>query len=251
MNDSMSNDEALEALAERMRTAASVAVITGAGISAESGVPTFRGDGGLWKNYRAEELATPGAFQRDPELVWSWYDWRRGICAKAEPNPAHLVTARLEDRYKDFLLITQNVDGLHGRAGSRRMAEIHGNIWRGRCTACGDVFDTPETPLPEIPVPCPSCGGRARPHIVWFGESYDSDLMEGVYRFLMNVEVLLVIGTSGMVSMPVVLADQARRAGAFVAEVNPNPSELSSLAHAVLRGKAGELLPELERRLGN
>lgn len=237
--------EILEAAA-RARTAA---VITGAGISGESGIPTFRGEGGLWNNYRAEELATPQAFGRDPELVWRWYDWRRGICAAARPNPAHHAVVAMEQTYSDFMLITQNVDGLHGRAGSRKLKEIHGNIWEARCTACRQVFDIPDTPLPEIPVHCPRCRGLARPHIVWFGESYDDVLLREVLDFIARCDFVFVIGTSGMVSMPVYLASRARDHEARILEINPNESEISALADAVIRGKAGESLPPLWEKI--
>ena len=237
-------------LVQALGDAERVAVLTGAGISSESGIPTFRGAGGLWNNYRAEELATPSAFARDPELVWRWYDWRREICGKALPNPAHKVVAAFENHYTDFLLITQNVDGLHGRAGNRKIAEIHGNIWKARCVSCELVFDIPDFPLPVIPVPCRECGALARPHIVWFGESYQPRLLESVSRFLETVDVLLVIGTSGMVSMPVYLAESAAASGAFVAEINPDPSDIARFSRAVLPGKAGEILPLIAEKLG-
>ncbi len=235
--------EQIREAANRLRGVRRMCVITGAGISAESGVPTFRGEGGLWRNYRAEDLATPQAFRRDPHLVWEWYDWRRGICAKAEPNPAHTVVAELENRYAEFLLVTQNVDGLHARAGSRKMAEIHGNIWKARCTRCGTIFETPHTPLAEIPVSCASCGGLARPHILWFGETYDQTLLSSVIEFVSGSDAVIIIGTSGMVPMPVYLAGLARRA--FKIDVNPEPSQLSDIADLSLRGKAGVVMPAL------
>ncbi len=228
----------------KLRNAKRLAVITGAGISAESGIPTFRGSGGLWKNFSAEELATPAAFQRDPKLVWEWYDWRRGICKNAEPNPGHLAVVTLETRTPEFLLITQNVDGLHNRAGSRNIAEIHGNIWRARCTLCGNQFDLPETPIANIPPHC-KCGAIARPHIVWFGESYDEDLLEDVLDFLNAADVVLVVGTSGMVPMPVYLTRHAMSHGAFSIDVNPEDSELTKLVSLSIRGQAGEVLPQL------
>lgn len=231
----------LPALKQAFRGARRVAAITGAGVSAESGVPTFRGAGGLWKNFKAEELATPAAFSRDPELVWEWYHWRRGICAKASPNAAHTVLAEMERHYPEFLLITQNVDGLHGRAGSRRIAEIHGNIWKARCTKCSTQFDLAET---EQGLPaCPACGALARPHIVWFGESYDSDLLDSVLRFLSRVDAVIVAGTSGMVPMPVYLTQHALQCGAVTIDVNVEDSQLTDLVHASMRGKAGDVLP--------
>lgn len=237
-----------EDLPQAFARARRVAVITGAGISAESGVPTFRGDGGLWRNFRAEELATPAAFARDPQLVWDWYDWRRGICAKAEPNAAHLTLAAMEAHYPEFLLITQNVDGLHNRAGSKKIAEIHGNIWKARCTKCAHGFDVPETPLHEMPH-CPDCGALARPHIVWFGETYDVDLLERVLEFLLRTELVLVAGTSGMVPMPVYLTQHAMQAGARAVDVNLEDSQLTPIVDISLRGKAGDVIPELWREI--
>ena len=157
--------------AEILRGAQRIAVLTGAGISAESGVPTFRGEDGLWRQFRAEDLATPEAFARDPRTVWEWYDWRRGIISKVKPNPGHTVLARWEKKLPEFKLITQNVDGLHARAGSTGIVELHGNIWKTRCTKEETVADNLEVPLKQIPPACPACGALLRPHIVWFGES--------------------------------------------------------------------------------
>jgi len=230
---------------QRLRSAERVAVITGAGISAESGIPTFRGAGGLWRNFRAEELATPAAFRKDPKLVWEWYDWRRKICRQAEPNPAQHVVAKMERHYPEFLLITQNVDGLHPRAGSRKLLEIHGNIFQGRCTACGRIVALEEVPLPEIPPRCGECGGLLRPHIVWFGETYFPGVLEQAFGFLSRTQVVLVVGTSGAVYTPVQMALYALQHGAYLIEVNPNRSGLSSMASCYLPEKAGDCLPRL------
>ncbi len=162
-----------EKVVERLAQAKSLLVITGAGISAESGIPTFRGADGLWKNYRAEELATLDAFERDPATVWQWYDWRRGIIGKAEPNLGHLAIKELEDMFENFLLITQNVDGLHGRTGIKNIVEIHGNLWRTRCTREGKISMLMDVPLRSIPPRC-DCGAVLRPDVVWFGESIPS-----------------------------------------------------------------------------
>ena len=159
----------LEQAREWLSQATRVAVLTGAGISAESGVPTFRGDGGLWKEYKAEDLATPEAFLKDPRLVWEWYNWRRELIAKALPNAAHKALVQLEIKKREYTLVTQNVDGLHDRAGSGRMLKLHGDIWRMRCTACGANWPDRRAPLPKIPPHC-ACGGLARPGVVWFGE---------------------------------------------------------------------------------
>lgn len=224
-------------------------VITGAGISAESGIPTFRGDGGLWRSYRAEELATPEAFARDPKLVWEWYDWRRGLCGKAEPNEGHRVIAEMEQHYDDFLLITQNVDNLHPRAGSTKLIELHGNVFRARCTVCPEHFDLPDGDLLEIPVPCPACGELARPHIVWFGETYDTSIINQATAFLSRTEVVFVVGTSGAVTTPVSMALHAIQSGAYAIEVNPNRSQMTQFAEAFIQESAGTALPELWRRV--
>jgi len=229
---------------ERIKAASAVVVLTGAGVSAESGIPTFRGQGGYWKNYRPEDLATPQAFARNPGLVWEWYDMRRSLIAKARPNAAHQAIAKLESMVRDFTLVTQNIDGLHRRAGSEHILEIHGNIWQARCTECPCVFSEPRDPLPlpDLPV-CPDCGGLARPYVVWFGESYDSELMVAAQDAIFRADLLLVAGTSGMVSMPVFLTRLARDNGALVFEFNLEPSELTPLAHHLFAGPAGETVP--------
>jgi NAD-dependent deacetylase len=243
-----------------LKRANRVVVVTGAGISAESGIPTFRGSEGLWRNFKAEDLATPQAFQRDPRTVWEWYEWRRELCARAEPNPAHAVVAAMERFYHHFTLVTQNVDGLHARAGSRRMVEIHGSIWRAQCTQCGEMVDLPpevvetpeiagdEPPALELPRKHEHCGGLLRPGVVWFGENYDAETLQSVFAAVEEAQLLLVIGTSGGVSLPTDLAAQARQAGATVVEINTERTPLSRLAHERLEGRAGEILPELWRR---
>lgn len=228
-----------------------VGVLTGAGISHESGIPTFRGAGGYWKEYKAEELATPQAFQKDPRLVWEWYDYRRGVCAKAQPNPAHEVVYKMETYFSDFLLITQNVDGLHRRAGNQKILEIHGNIFTARCTSCSNQFSLGNEALKEIPLKCERCGSLTRPHIVWFGESYDTDLLDRCYSFLASCDVLFVIGTSGQVSVPVYMAQYSVSKGAYCIEVNPEESTVSHFANQLLKGKAGDILPKLWEELTN
>ena len=231
-------ERAREALARAER----VLVVTGAGISAESGIPTFRGEGGLWKGFDATQLATPQAFDRDPELVWEWYRWRKRICNEAQPNPGHAAVAAMEARFEDFLLLTQNVDGLHPRAGSRKLIEIHGCIDTARCTRCSREFPTPDGEgMPH----CADCGALARPHILWFGESYWEGTLDAGIGFAAGADFCLVIGTSGMVYAPTAVALHARQHGAFLVDVNPNRSEVSAYADAWLAGPSGELLPEL------
>lgn len=219
-----------------------VVVLTGAGVSAESGVPTFRGPEGLWRTFRPEDLATPEAFARDPTLVWEWYDWRRQRIANCRPNPAHRVLAEMEVALPDFTLITQNVDGLHQAAGSRRVRELHGNIWRVRCTRCGQVGEDRRVPLPEIP-PCCACGGLLRPDVVWFGEPLPSAVLEEAWEAAARCRWMLVIGTSALVQPAASLPVVAHRNGARLVEVNVSDTPLTPLADEVLRGPAGEVLP--------
>jgi len=234
----------LEQACEWLAQATSVAVLTGAGISAESGIPTFRGADGLWKQYKAEELATPEAFAKDPKLVWEWYNWRRGIIAKAAPNPAHKALVQLEIRKPAFTLITQNVDGLHDLAGSGKILRIHGDIWRLRCTVCGANWPNRKTPLPKIPPHC-ACGGLARPGVVWFGEPLPDGMMKEAEHAAAAAQVFLVVGTSANVYPAASLVPFAKQAGAKVIEINPDETQMSSLVDCVLRGPAGELLPKL------
>ncbi|GIX43088.1 MAG: NAD-dependent protein deacylase [Leptospiraceae bacterium] len=222
----------------------SIGIITGAGISQESGIPTFRGKDGLWKNYKPEELATPYAFEKNPKLVWEWYEMRRQIIKKAEPNPAHYTLVKMEEFFENFLLVTQNVDGLHEKAGSKNIIELHGNIWRARCILC-NYKEFLETPLPEIPPHCPKCNSLMRPDVLWFGETYDTNLLNIVQDFFQKIGLLFVIGSSGQVSVPVYLAKEAHLNGAIVIEINPDFSMYSHFADIILRYKAAEALPIL------
>jgi NAD-dependent deacetylase len=226
--------------------AARVAALTGAGISAESGIPTFRGQGGLWRNYRAEDLATPQAFARDPKTVWEWYDWRRGLIAKAKPNLGHYALAQLEQRLGDrFTLITQNVDGLHNRAGSQRVLKLHGDIWWTMCIACRNVQSDFRVPLPELPPRCQSCGGMLRPGVVWFGEPLPGATWEQAEEAVRRCELLIVAGTSAVVYPAASLAPLAQSQGARVIEINTEETPLSGAADLCLRGPSGEILPQI------
>ena len=236
-------------LVDLLRRANRVAVLTGAGISAESGIPTFRGAEGLWKKFRAEELATPEAFSRDPKLVWEWYDWRRGIIAQKMPNSGHKVLASWENAFPAFSLITQNIDGLHQKAGSKNISELHGNIWKVRCTEEGTVTENYETPLKDIPPRCPSCGAVLRPHVVWFGESLSSAVLNTAFLLSSTCNVMFVIGTSAVVQPAASLPIAAAESGAKIVEINPDPTPLTSYADFSIRGKAGEILPMIDREL--
>ncbi|MBI2568300.1 MAG: NAD-dependent deacylase [Candidatus Schekmanbacteria bacterium] len=228
----------------RQASHGSIVALTGAGISAESKVPTFRGADGLWRRYRAEDLATPYAFAADPLTVWEWYDWRRGIIAAALPNAGHHCLRRLELAVGDqFQLITQNVDGLHQRAGTERVLELHGNIWRTRCTGEHHRVELMEQ-LPELP-PCCECGALLRPDIVWFGESLDPGLLDRAFAAATGAALFLVIGTSAVVTPAADLPRLALAQGAFIAEINPEPTILTPIVHLSLRATAGEALPEL------
>lgn len=229
---------------ECLRAASSVAVLTGAGVSAESGVPTFRGTGGLWRQYRPEDLATPAAFARDAKLVWEWYDWRRELISRVRPNPAHHALAELESAKPEFTLITQNVDGLHDLAGSRNILKLHGDIWWMRCTACARQWTDRRVPLPALPPLCP-CGGLARPGVVWFGEALPAGIMEKAEHATLSADLLLVVGTSAIVYPAAGLVPLAKAAGAKVIEINIEPTPFSGLVDFPLQGPAGELLPVL------
>lgn len=244
----MSNPVSLsDEVLRQLRDAQRLAVLTGAGISAESGVPTFRGHGGLWEGVRPEELASPEGFRADPERVWRWYRYRRELMGRVEPNAGHRAIARLEERVPSFCLVTQNVDGLHARAGSRRILELHGNVLRSHCHAgCGA-----ETPEDETaPVPLCRCGAPLRPSVVWFGEMLPQDVFQEAYHEMGRCEVCLVVGTSAIVYPAASLPQVARTAGAAVIEVNPETTPLSPICTATLRGPAAEVLPALLSAIG-
>ena len=233
-----------ETVRKWLANAASVAALTGAGISAESGIPTFRGPGGLWRTYRAEDLATPQAFARDPHLSWEWYNWRRGIIATAEPNAGHVALAEVERRLPSFTLLTQNVDGLHDRAGSRRILKVHGDIWTLRCTACAREWRDARPSLPELPPKC-ECGGLARPGVVWFGEGLPEDVWSAAVDAVRAAQVLLVIGTSALVYPAAGLVQLAQSAGAKVVEINVAETPVSAMVDLSWRASATTALPQL------
>lgn len=239
-----------EELGSRLAKAESVAVLTGAGISAESGVPTFReAQTGLWARWHPEDLATPQAFQRNPRLVWDWYRWRRQLVRDVEPNSGHLALVELERRVSDFHLSTQNVDGLHRRAGSRNLSELHGNLFRDVCAYEGIDVDLPAAD-DELPPRCPRCGGPVRPGVVWFGEPLPRAELLEAESAAAGCDVYLLVGTSGLVQPAAGLPLSARRAGAYVVEINPETTALTESVHCSIRGLAGDVLVSLLERLG-
>lgn len=237
-------DSELGRIREALKAARNVAVLTGAGISAESGVPTFRGEGGLWRSYRSQDLATPEAFAAHPGLVWEFYNWRRSLIASVNVNPAHLALADLEKKVPRFTLISQNVDGLHLRAGSNNLLEIHGNIWKVRCTGCGRIT-VDFTPDLGTDPRCDQCGELLRPHVVWFGENLDYELLQSAFDASSTCDVMLVIGTSAVVQPSASFPVEAKSKGALLVEINVEPTPLSTLADITLLGKAGEIVPPL------
>jgi len=219
------------------------AVLTGAGISAESGIPTFRGEDGLWRNYRAEQLATPEAFAAQPEIVWEWYRWRRSIISQAQPNAAHRALVELERLSPEFLLITQNVDNLHRRAGSESIVELHGNIFGERCSEEGVVVET-EASADESLNRC-SCGALLRPDVVWFGEMLPPEALERAFNAARRCDLMLVVGTSALVQPAASIPLIAKESGAYVVEINRDPTPISTLVDDSILGLAGEVLPQL------
>jgi NAD-dependent deacetylase len=244
------SEATLRRAADLLRGARRVAALTGAGVSAESGVATFRGAGGLWEGHRVEEVATPEAFARDPALVWRFYNLRRTSLAKVAPNPGHRALAALEDHWgsEQFTLITQNIDGLHRAAGSRNVLEIHGNLARVRCTGCGAVADRGGEDLPPLPE-CPACMGLLRPDVVWFHELLPQDVWGAAARAAQTCDCFLVVGTSAIVYPAAGLIGTARAAGAAVIEVNLEATAASGHVDVSLFGRSGDLLPRLVERL--
>ncbi|HEY5611886.1 MAG TPA: NAD-dependent deacylase [Thermoanaerobaculia bacterium] len=221
-----------------------IAILTGAGISAESGIPTFRGAGGLWENHRSEELATPEAFRRDPALVWRWYEWRRDLVRGAAPNAAHAALATLErklDAKGRVTIVTQNVDGLHRRAGSRNVVELHGNLFRARCTAEGKTLPLPE-PCQTIPPTC-ECGNVLRPDVVWFGELLPDEAMQSAIEAVATADLLLIVGTSGVVYPAAGLLSMLRSGHSI--EINPERTPLSLQCDFSIQSSAAAATPTL------
>jgi NAD-dependent deacetylase len=232
-------------LAASVREASSIAALTGSGISAESGVPTFReAQTGLWERYDPQQLATPEAFARDPRLVWNWYEWRRKFVSEAEPNAGHKALAELERRVPSFTLVTQNVDGLHARAGSRNVIELHGNTTRSKCSREGNIVE-PEEHDDSVPPRCPRCGAYLRPDVVWFGEMLPIGALEAASEAARGCELFLSIGTSSLVYPAAALPYEALESGVTLVEINPSETPLTPHADYSLRESAGKVLPAL------
>lgn len=240
-------DALIKAAREIIGTASAIACLTGAGVSAESGVPTFRdAQSGLWSTFDPLRLASQDGFADDPGLVWRWYMARLAGVEKALPNPGHFALAELARRSPGFVLITQNVDDLHERAGSGDVIHLHGNIARFHCNRCGREHSLQaEERSASQPPRCAACGGYVRPSVVWFGEGLPEDALDKAVDGVEACDLLLVVGTSGLVYPAAQLPQIAKRAGSRVIEINPEPGPLSSLAHICLRGPSGEILPQL------
>jgi NAD-dependent deacetylase len=244
------SDQQLDLLANRLKRAARVTILTGAGVSAASGVPTFRGSGGLWRQFRAEDLATPAAFGRDPVLVWEWYAWRRELIAACKPNPAHDVIARWSKSFGRCTVITQNVDDLHVQAGTANLLRVHGSLWELSCwRRCGaPPWRDESVPLHTLPPLCPACGGLARPAVVWFGESLPHRELD-VAAAACDCDVFLTLGTSAVVYPAAGLVHDAKQRGAFTAELNLEVTPASDAVDVAIHGPVDQVLPSIAQRL--
>ncbi len=237
----------IDCAANMIANAKYLIALSGSGISKESNVPTFRGEDGLWNEYDVMELATPQAFANNPTLVWEWYSWRQGLIASCEPNPAHRTLAKWESNNLLKCLITQNVDGLHSRAGSNNILEVHGNLWKLKCSSCEhrDFLNSPAEVAPK----CPMCESFLRPDVVWFGEQLNPCILSDVYTQLEKSEICIVIGTSALIQPAASFPLIVKQRGGTIIEVNIEPTPLTSYADIHLQGKAGEIMPTLNSLL--
>jgi NAD-dependent protein deacetylase/lipoamidase len=240
-----------QGLITALQPASRVAVITGAGISAESGIPTFRGAGGLWRSFRPEDLATPQAFARDPATVWAWYRWRQRLIADAAPNAGHSALAKLQASRPGWRVLTQNVDGLHQRAGNDAVVELHGSIWRTRCVSCGRPGDSNAQCAEDetAPLPLCRCGSLMRPAVVWFGEALDPQVMKTARAIVEEADAVIVVGTSAVVFPVAALPLAARARNVPIVEINVEDTPLTAHVTHVVRASAATALPALERLL--
>jgi NAD-dependent deacetylase len=233
---------------ERIKSSKHVVFFTGAGISAESGIPTFRGEGGIWNKLKPEELANFNAFIKNPKMVWEWYSYRKKIVRESFPNAGHFAIAEFQNYFPKVTVITQNIDNLHKRAGSREIFELHGNIERNYCIKCKTFYNEIED-IPEIPI-C-KCGGLIRPDVVWFGEYLPQDQFNGSEKAASECDLFFVVGTSAVVYPAASLIYTAKQHGAYIFEINIKETEISSFAHKTINGKAGILLPQILQEIKN
>ncbi len=236
-----------ERFQQLFKQARSICVLTGAGISAESGVPTFRGGGqsAVWKGMPFDQISSVRMIKEDLDEVWEWFDYRRGVLQKCEPNPAHIALAKWEKHFEEFTIVTQNVDGLHTRAGSENVIEVHGNINRSRCLNCEKRFQMNADEVPHKPLNCDECEAKVRPDVILFGEMLPPDAYERASHKAQTCDVFLVIGTSALVYPAAMLPEIAKRNGAYLVEINPEQTPLTDFCDESFRGKAGEILPNL------
>jgi NAD-dependent deacetylase len=240
MDNTIISSQSLDKIIKAQR----IAVLTGAGISAASGIPTFRGKDGLWKNYNPEDLATSRAFLENPQLVWEWYSWRRNLIKKVKPNAAHYALVELEKYFSDVSIITQNVDNLHILASSRNVIELHGNIMRNKCSVCATPYLGEFDSMQSIPH-CLACGALIRPDVVWFGEMLPENAIEAARKILLTCDVLFVVGTSSVVEPAASLPFLAKSAKAYIIEVNPEITSLSDHANECIRIPSAQFFPQL------
>lgn len=231
----------------KLKEAKKIVFFTGAGISAESGIPTFRGKDGIWNKLRPEELANFNAFMRNPQMVWEWYNHRKKIIHESKPNAGHIAIAEMQDLFEDVTVVTQNIDNLHRRAGSKKIFELHGNIERNFCINCR-MFYNEELDFSEG-VPKCKCGGLIRPDVVWFGEYLPEDQFSGGEKAALNCDLFFVVGTSAVVYPAAGLVYTAKRGGAFITEVNLEETEVSSSCDASFYGEAGKILPAIVEQI--
>ncbi len=233
-----------EALIEKINHTKKGFALTGAGISAPSGIPTFRGEDGFWKDKDPHELASQSGFRKEPQLIWDWYNYRRDLIRKSKPNPAHYALVELENSFNDFAIITQNVDNFHQDAGSKNVLELHGNIFRNKCNDCGKIFG--EINSKDIPN-CDACGGYIRPDVVWFGEPLPKNVLERAWQWSEESDICFIIGTSAMVQPAASLPLISRENGAFVIEINKNRTVISSYVDKCITGEVTSILPALSK----